>query len=348
MERAEAVYDRGRNEFGDSKGLSGVMAGLVVIGDLIGGTDITEAIIHEDVVTGEPISTGESVGKAVTGPLKFILLLVGPKVLKGRGGKGVAGAGEAEGIAGAAKAEGVGAAGKVETAVPKPVEAPGAAGKVETAVPKPAEAPNATGAGKAGTAEGAAGAKPVEADVAKPVVEAGSATAKGGEGAAEAAGTGKASVEGGGTAKGGPTIAAEAGAPKTVPKIGAKTWQQYEKGIRGLYGEASFSSRQYSAVVDGQVVNGVADNVAEIAGKRVAVEAKFVDNWASSLRNPASPIGNRPFAVAEQAKVLAQARKYSAAFDEVIYHSNSPELIAHFTKVFKAAGIKNFRFILTE
>jgi filamentous hemagglutinin len=101
-------------------------------------------------------------------------------------------------------------------------------------------------------------------------------------------------------------------------------------------------------VVDGRLVNGVADNVVEIGGRRVAVEAKFVDDWARSLRNPSSPIGNRPFAVAEQAKMLDQARKYSAAFDEVIYHSNSPELIAHYTKVFQDAGIKNFRFILTE
>jgi hypothetical protein len=29
-------------------------------------------------------------------------------------------------------------------------------------------------------------------------------------------------------------------------------------------------------------------------------------------------------------------------------YSNSPELIAHYTKVFKDAGIKNFRFVLTE
>lgn len=73
-----------------------------------------------------------------------------------------------------------------------------------------------------------------------------------------------------------------------------------------------------------------------------------VDNWAASLRNPASSIGNKPFAVPEQAKMLAQAKKYSAAFQEVIYRSNSPELVAHYTKVFKDAGIKNFRFILTR
>jgi filamentous hemagglutinin len=111
--------------------------------------------------------------------------------------------------------------------------------------------------------------------------------------------------------------------------IGARTWQEYESGIRNLHGEASLGSRKYRTIVDGEVVNSVADNVAAIGGKNVAVEAKFVDDWAKFLRNPDSPIGNKPFAVAEQAKMLEQARKYSAAFDEVIYHSNSPELIAY-------------------
>lgn len=134
-------------------------------------------------------------------------------------------------------------------------------------------------------------------------------------------------------------------APRSIE---AKTWQEYEAGVRSLYGETSFKSREFTTFVDGKFVNGVADNVATIGGRNVAVEAKFVDDWAKSLRNPASLIGNEPFAVAEQAKMLEQARKYAAAFDEVIYHSNSPELIAHYTKVFQAAGITNFRFILTQ
>lgn len=139
---------------------------------------------------------------------------------------------------------------------------------------------------------------------------------------------------------------ADYNAPST---IGAKTWQEYESGVQKLYGETSFKSREYTTFLDGQAVNGVADNITTIGGKNVAVEAKFVnDGWANSLRNPASPIGNAPFAVAEQATMLEQARKYSAAFDETIYHSNSPELIAYYTKVFEDAGITNFRFILTK
>ncbi len=141
----------------------------------------------------------------------------------------------------------------------------------------------------------------------------------------------------------------EPAVPEVAPRsIGAKTWQEYESGIRKLYGEALLESRKYTATVEGEVVHGVADNVATIDGKNVAIEAKFVYDWNESLRNPNSPIGNQPFAVAEQTAMLEQAKKYSAAFDEVIYHTNSPELIAHYTEVFQKAGIKNFRFILTK
>jgi hypothetical protein len=136
---------------------------------------------------------------------------------------------------------------------------------------------------------------------------------------------------------------------KAPARIDAKTWQEYETGIRSLYGEASFSSRQYTAIVDGKLVNGVADNVATIGGRSVAVEAKWVKgSWLASPRNPSSKIGDLPFAVEEQATMLQQARKYSAAFDEVIYYSNSPELIAYYTTVFRNAGIANFRFVLKE
>jgi hypothetical protein len=46
--------------------------------------------------------------------------------------------------------------------------------------------------------------------------------------------------------------------------------------------------------------------------------------------------------------MLRQAKAYSARFYEVFYYSNSPELIAHYSRVFEEAGIKNFRFILQK
>ena len=89
------------------------------------------------------------------------------------------------------------------------------------------------------------------------------------------------------------------------------------------------------------------DNVAQLGGKRIAIEAKFVDKWGRSLRNPGSAIGDKQFALAEQATMLLQARKYSAAFDEVIYHSNSPDLIGFYEDLFKQHGLGNVRFIFT-
>ena len=55
-----------------------------------------------------------------------------------------------------------------------------------------------------------------------------------------------------------------------------------------------FRQRQYEALVDGQWVDGVADNVVQIGGKNTAIEAKYVDDWAASLRNPLSPNGTKP------------------------------------------------------
>ncbi|HCE3811840.1 TPA: hypothetical protein NEO23_006134, partial [Pseudomonas aeruginosa] len=125
--------------------------------------------------------------------------------------------------------------------------------------------------------------------------------------------------------------------------------QSYESGVRGMYGGTkAFDERQFRAVVDGKIVNGVADDVAIIGGKKTAVEAKFVENWGSSLRNPASPSGSKPWSVAEQTKMVAQAKKYSSGFDGgVVYHTNSPELASHYSKLFTEAGVTKFKFVIT-
>ncbi|RUL68724.1 hemagglutinin repeat-containing protein, partial [Dyella choica] len=124
--------------------------------------------------------------------------------------------------------------------------------------------------------------------------------------------------------------------------------QSYEKAVADLYGSQPQSAREYTALVDGKEVNGIADNVTSIGGKPTAVEAKYVEDWDSSLRNPSSANGDAPWAVAEQQKMIDQARKYTAGFQGgVIYHTNSPELAAFYTQVFEDAGISNFRFIIT-
>jgi filamentous hemagglutinin len=115
-----------------------------------------------------------------------------------------------------------------------------------------------------------------------------------------------------------------------------------------MYNNTDFANRQYTAIVNGQRVNGIADDVAVIGGKQTAVEAKYVDDWAKSLRNPASANGSKPWAVAEQKTMLDQASKYTAGFEGgVVYHTNSAELAAYYTKVFNDGGITNFKFIIT-
>ncbi|KIC36644.1 hypothetical protein RA27_21965 [Ruegeria sp. ANG-R] len=124
--------------------------------------------------------------------------------------------------------------------------------------------------------------------------------------------------------------------------------QSYETGVREIYGGASLSDRSFTVIVDGRRVNGIADDVTVINGRTTAVDAKFTDDWATSIRNPNSPNGNQPWAVAEQQKMVDQARNYSVAFDGgAIYHTNNQALAQHYARAFTDAGISNFEFVVT-
>ncbi|MDB0578826.1 DUF637 domain-containing protein, partial [Ralstonia solanacearum] len=124
--------------------------------------------------------------------------------------------------------------------------------------------------------------------------------------------------------------------------------QTYESAVQKMYNNAPHADREYTAIVNGQRVNGVADDVTTINGRVTAVEAKYVDDWSTSLRNPNSKYGKAPWAVAEQENMVAQAKKYSAGFEGgVVYHTNSPDLAAYYSKVFSDAGIKSFKFVIT-
>ncbi len=70
----------------------------------------------------------------------------------------------------------------------------------------------------------------------------------------------------------------------------------YETGIRGLNKGAPLADRQYEVFVDGKWVNGTADDVILVGGKRMAIEAKFVNDWATSIRNPTSPVSSKSWA----------------------------------------------------
>ncbi len=123
--------------------------------------------------------------------------------------------------------------------------------------------------------------------------------------------------------------------------------KKYEADVRSLYGEMPFQQRTYEAFINGRWVAGVADNVAMLNGRNTAIEAKYVDDWANSLRNPASPEGSRPWAVVERQKMIDQAVKYNGAFEQTIYHTNSVELANHYAPLFEKAGATNFKFVIT-
>jgi filamentous hemagglutinin len=130
------------------------------------------------------------------------------------------------------------------------------------------------------------------------------------------------------------------------------TWQGYQAQVGNLYGgTAEFSSRAYQANVGGVLRNGIADNVASVGGLDVAVEAKFGGEWASSIRNPRSPVAlgrsSRGFARRERHTVVDQARRYNEAFDEVHYHTTMPELAQYYSKLLKKLGLDDIKFFHT-
>jgi filamentous hemagglutinin len=45
--------------------------------------------------------------------------------------------------------------------------------------------------------------------------------------------------------------------------------------------------------------------------------------------------------------MVDQAKKYSSGFEgSVVYHTNSPELASQYSKIFKEAGVTNFKFVI--
>ena len=122
----------------------------------------------------------------------------------------------------------------------------------------------------------------------------------------------------------------------------------YEKGVRNLYGDLPFSQRKFEIVMDGMEVSGVADSTSLIDEKLTAVEAKYADDWFTSLRNPASENGGKPWAVKEQQQMVQQARAYSQYFPGgIVYHTNSVDFAAYYSNVFQNSGLRNFRLVIT-
>jgi filamentous hemagglutinin len=91
-----------------------------------------------------------------------------------------------------------------------------------------------------------------------------------------------------------------------------------------------------------------ADAVATVFGKRTAIDAKYVNDWATSIRNPDSKIGAMDFAIEEQDRMVLQAKRYDEFFEGgSIYHTTGPELASYYYRAFRAAGVTKARFIIT-
>ncbi|GEM_PF-2250901 len=151
-----------------------------------------------------------------------------------------------------------------------------------------------------------------------------------------------------------PAIAAE-GAFETTEGVAVSGGRaidraaSYETGVRNLYGDLPISQRRFEVVdLDGTEVSGIADSIISIDGELIAVDAKYVDDWATSLRNPGSEVGGEPWARNEQMTMIQQAKAYVLNFPSgVVYHTNSVDLAAYYTNVFRKSGLRNFRFVIT-
>ena len=123
---------------------------------------------------------------------------------------------------------------------------------------------------------------------------------------------------------------------------------RYEKKVSRQYGGSQTLKQREYITMNNQ--RRVADRVATIDGKKIAVEAKHTTNWSESIYNPDSPIGKEPFAVDRQRKIVGQARDYLENFDRLIFHSNSKRLLKKYGELFSKSGLDMNRitFIFTR
>lgn len=125
--------------------------------------------------------------------------------------------------------------------------------------------------------------------------------------------------------------------------------------LRLTYVRLETEEQAFKVYENGKLRAYRADATTVVAGRDVAVDAKYVDDWASSPRNPAN---DRPFLrnvdgtmsmdQQERANMLDQARRYSETFDGgAVYHTNSVDLASAWSRIFHDAGLNNIRFVIT-
>ena len=136
---------------------------------------------------------------------------------------------------------------------------------------------------------------------------------------------------------------------KVFGKNSSSRGLSYEDAIRNIiYANIPhIDGRKFIAMINGEPKTGYADYLIIQNKKLIPIEAKYVDDWNKSFRNPEYPILDKPWASGKIDDMLEQATKYSVTFSEVIYHTNSMELANCYTKLFKEIGVNNFEFVIT-
>ncbi len=122
----------------------------------------------------------------------------------------------------------------------------------------------------------------------------------------------------------------------------------YEEAIRNnIYGNMPHLQKQkFTATLDGIVETGYADYLIIFNNNQMPIEAKYVKVWDKSFYNP-EYLSKLPWASDEVGRLLHQAKRYNAAFNEVVYHTNCMELANCYTKLFNENGVINFEFVIT-
>ncbi len=92
-----------------------------------------------------------------------------------------------------------------------------------------------------------------------------------------------------------------------------------------------------SSVPDGLILGNT-------PGGKIAIEAKYVDDWSESIYNPNL---RRVFAHNAIEDIIAQAMRYSEAYSGgVEWVTNSLDFVKIYGKLFSAAGIRNYHFTI--
>ncbi|MFN3168780.1 MAG: polymorphic toxin-type HINT domain-containing protein [Phycisphaeraceae bacterium] len=128
-----------------------------------------------------------------------------------------------------------------------------------------------------------------------------------------------------------------------------RLWKAYEDKIRNQYRSQGYKllSRQFTGKISGVAFKGVADAVTKVGNLRVAIEAKHIRKWESSIYNPSSKVGSKSFALQVRNKMLDQAKRYSNSFTETIYHTNDKDFAEYFQSLLNTNGISNIKIVIS-